>query len=278
VIGAGTPPDTKCPSCGASRRGRYCAECGERFISSEDFELKHFLLEQLPHEFLHLDGKLLSTMRLLLTQPGALAENYVAGRRQPFVGPLRVYIFVFLLQVIVGALVSGGGSSFQERVHDSDPFGVLSYLMSSRPNVDWHSPAVAAHVREIGHWLSEFATLFIFLLVAAFQKLVFYRLHRRYLEHVALALNVASFFLAVLTVCELVLWGVVRERFGDFEGQLQSILALSALPVYWCLAIRRFYELRMFPAAVAAIVITFANAVMALGLSTIVYAILIATA
>lgn len=278
MIDATTPADLKCPSCGANRQGRYCAECGEKFISPKDFELKHFLFEQLPHEFLHVDGKLPRTIRLLLTQPGALAKNHVAGKRQRFVGPLRLYIVLFLLQVILGAVVSGPGSSFQERVHDSDPFGILANLMSTRPKVDWHSPAVAAHVRELGHWLSELGTLFIFLLVAGVQELVFYRLHRRYLEHVALALNVAAFFLTALMVCELVLWAVVRNRIGNFETQLQSLVALSALPVYWCLAIRRFYELRILPAAAAAIVITFANAVMALGLSTIVYAILIATA
>ncbi len=217
-------------------------------------------------------------MRLLLTQPGALARCYVAGQRQRFVGPLRLYIVLFLLQVILGAVIGGPGNSFQARVHDSDPFGVLTHLMSARPNVDWHSPAIAAHVRELGHWLSELGTLFIFLLVAVVQELLFHRLHRRYLEHVALAINVAAFLLTALMLCELVLWAVVGRRVGALEAQLQSLVALSALPVYWCLAIRRFYELRMLPAAAAAIVITCANAVMALGLSTIVYAVLIATA
>jgi Protein of unknown function (DUF3667) len=277
VIGATTPSVLKCPSCGANRQSRYCAECGEKFISPKDFELKHFLFEQLPHEFLHIDGKLPRTMRLLFMQPGALAKSYVAGRRQPFVGPLRVYIVLFLLQVVVGVTVDGPGTSLLERVQNSDPFGVLSHLMSSRPNVDWQSPVVAARFRELGHWLSELATLLIFMLVAGVQKLIFYRLHRRYLEHVALALNVASFLLAAFTVCELLVWAVTRNRFGNLQAPLQSIIVMSVLPVYWCLAIRRFYELKTLPSAAAAIVITLANAVMALGLSTIVYAILIVT-
>lgn len=278
MSGDTTPSAPTCPSCGANRQSRYCAECGEKFISRTDFELKHFLFDQLPDEFLHWDGKLPRTMRLLLMQPGALAKNYVAGRRQPFVGPLRFYIILFLLHVVVGVAVSGPGPSLLERVQNSDPFGVLSHLMSSRSNVDWQSPAVAARVRELGRWLSELATLLIFMLVAGVQKLIFYRLHRRYLEHVALALNVASFFLAALTVCEILAWALARNRFENLEAQLQSLVALSALPIYWCLAIRRFYELKTLPSAAAAIVITLANALMALGLSTIVYAILICTA
>jgi Protein of unknown function (DUF3667) len=267
-----------CPSCGAQRLGPYCAECGEKFISPKDFELKQFLFEQLPDEFLHVDGKLPRTMRLLFTQPGVLAKNYVAGRRQPFVGSLRVYLVLFLLQVVVGAVVSGPGVPLLERAHDFDLFGVLSHIMSSRPDVDWRDPALVARIRERGHWLSELATLLIFMLVAGVQKLVFYRLHRRYLEHVALALNVASFFLAALIVCELLVWAVTRNWSGYVEAQLQSLVAMSALPVYWFLAIRRFYEIKALPSAAAAIVITVANAVIALALSTVVYAILIATA
>jgi len=272
------PSAENCPSCGANRQGRYCAECGEKFIAPEDLELKHFLFEQLPEEVLHVDGKMPRTMRLLLLQPGALAKNYVAGRRKPFVGPLRVYIVLFLLHVIVAAAISGPGSSLLERVHNADSFGVLSHLMASRPNVDWQSPEVAAHVRDLGHWLSELATLMIFMIVAVVQEIIFYRLHRRYLEHVALALNVASFFLAVITVFQIVLWAVARNRVGSYEAQLESIIAMSVLPVYWCLAIRRFYELKIVASAAAAVIITVANAVIALGLSTIVYAILISTA
>ncbi len=278
MIAATTPPDLHCPSCGAKRQSRFCAECGEQFVSPKDFELKHFLLEKLPHEFLHVDGKLPRTMRLLLMQPGALAKNYVAGRRQPFVSPLRIYIVLFLLQLVVDASVSGPGASLLDRVHNSDPFGVLMRLMSSRPDVDWRSPEVAAHVHEFGHWLSELATLLIFMLLAGVQKLLFYRLHRRYLEHVALALNVASFFLAALTVGDLLGWVVIRDRLINWEAQLQSLIAVSALPVYWFLAIRRFYELKTLPSAAAAIVITLANILMAPALGTIVYAIIISTA
>jgi hypothetical protein len=277
VVDATTPPALNCPSCGATRKSRYCAECGEKFISPKELELKHFLFEQLPEEFLHVNGKLPRTMRLLFMQPGALAKNYVAGQRQAFVGPLRVYIVLFLLQVVVGAALGGHGTPFLERAHDSDPFGVLSRLMSSRSNVDWHSPAVAAHVRELGHWVGELGTLLIFLFVAGLQQILFYRQHRRYLEHVALALNVASFFLATLTVCELLVWAVTWNRFGNLAPQVQSLIATSALPVYWYLAIRRFYQLRALPSAAAAIVITLANAMMALALSTVVYAILIET-
>jgi hypothetical protein len=272
------PQSNKCSSCGLDRTGRYCAQCGERFLSSDDLELRHFLFEQLPHECLHVDGKLPRTIRLLFAQPGVLAVNYVEGRRQRFVGPLRIYLILFLLHVFLTATLGGVAASLPERVRDFDAFGILAHLMLIRPNVNWQSPAVISHVQEYGRWLSEVATLLIFLVVAVVQQWIFRRQHRRYLEHVALALNVAAFFLAVLVIAELLFSAVTQHRFGESDALLQSLLGMSALPIYWFLAIRRFYGLKTLPSAVTAIAVTSAHAVVALGLSTIVYAILIKTA
>jgi hypothetical protein len=269
---------TKCPSCGSERARRYCAECGERLLSSDDLNLRHFLFEQLPHECLHVDGKLPRTLRLLFSKPGALAVNYVAGRRQRFVGPLRFYLLLFLLHLFMAAALGGVGAALPERVRDFDAFGILSHLMHSRPNVNWQGPMVVSHVREYGRWLSEAATLLIFMVVAIVQKWLFWRQHRRYLEHVALALNVASFFMAVFVIGELLFAAVSPHRFGESDALLQSLLGMSALPIYWFLAIRRFYGLKTLPAAAAAVVVTAAHAVVAVGLNTIVYAILISTA
>lgn len=270
-----TTPEAKCPSCGAIRQARYCAECGERFLTSHDLELKHFLIKQLPEEFLHVDGKLPRTLRLLFTRPGALAKYYVEGMRQPFVGPLRIYIVLFLLHAIVVLSINGLGASFPERVREFDSFGILSHLMSDRPDVNWQSPEVASRVRELSHWSGELATLLVFLLTAGFQKVIFYGLHRRYLEHVVLALNVASFLLATLTVCELLIWAAIRNRYGGLDAVLQTPIVLSALPIYWFFAIRHFYRLKILPSAAAAIIVTAGQAVVATMLNTAVLAVLI---
>jgi hypothetical protein len=266
-----------CPSCGSDLQGRYCSACGERALSPRDFELKHFLLEQLPHEVLDVNGKLPRTLRVLFTQPGETAVNYVMGKRQRFVSPLRLYLILFLLHAFISVIFGGLGTSLPERARELDVWGLLSHLLSSRPEVNWLSPVVASRVREHAHWLSEVAMLLIFLVTAGFQKILFYRLRRRYLEHVALALNVATFYLAVLLIGELLVGAATRRSLGNSEELLQSLVAMFALPVYWFFAIRRFYGIGKSLSAVSAILMTAAYGAIAVGFNTVVYAILIET-
>src|SRR5450631_3543 len=100
-------------------------------LSPGDFEVKHFLLEQLTHEILDVNGKLPRTLRVLLTQPGEMAVNYVMGKRQRFVAPLRLYLILFLLHAFIAAVFGGPGASLLERVREFDVFGLLSHLISS---------------------------------------------------------------------------------------------------------------------------------------------------
>jgi len=81
----------------------------------------------------------------------------------------------------------------------------------------------------------------------------------------------------VLLISELLVGAATRHPLGNLEALLQSLVAMFALPFYWFFAIRRFYGIRKFLSAVSAILMTAAHAVIAVGFTTIVYAILIET-
>jgi hypothetical protein len=108
-----------CRNCGAELSGEFCAACGQRVIDA-DPSLREFLHE-LAEEFLHWDGKLATTFRLLVTRPGALTNEYLAGRRIGYISPLRVYLTCSVLFFFVGSLMpkpalvirSGSGAQTQ---------------------------------------------------------------------------------------------------------------------------------------------------------------------
>src|SRR4051812_36542961 len=88
------PPDANTPSvclnCGERVSQRFCPSCGQA-ATDPNPTLGEFLHEA-ASEFLHWDGKLAATFRLLFTRPGELTQEYLAGRRASYLSPLRLYL------------------------------------------------------------------------------------------------------------------------------------------------------------------------------------------
>jgi hypothetical protein len=82
-----------CPSCGAPRPARFCPECGERRVDPDDYRLRHFAAHAVDQLF-SLDGTFWRTVRALVTRPGLLTAEYVAGRRTRYTRPLQLFLLV----------------------------------------------------------------------------------------------------------------------------------------------------------------------------------------
>lgn len=94
-----------CPSCGAPRPEKFCSRCGEKRVDAHDYSLGHFFGHAI-ESFTHADGKIFRSLRLLLAHPGALTADYFAGKRQPYMHPLALFIvantFFFLVLPVLG--------------------------------------------------------------------------------------------------------------------------------------------------------------------------------
>ncbi len=80
-----------CLNCNAVVHGRFCHICGQ-----ENIETKESLWQIISHFFqdiTHFDGKFFSSLRHLLFSPGLLSREYMAGRRNSYLHPIRMYVF-----------------------------------------------------------------------------------------------------------------------------------------------------------------------------------------
>jgi len=83
---------------------RFCPACGQK--AGPLNPTFHDLLHDLTHEFLHVDGKIFQTVRLLLTKPGFLSREHFDGRRTRYISPIRLYLIFSVVYFAVSALLS----------------------------------------------------------------------------------------------------------------------------------------------------------------------------
>ena len=204
-----------CLNCGTNVQLDYCPECGQAQVDP-DPTLREFLRE-LAEEFLHWDGKLGQTFRTLVTQPGVLTQEYLAGRRIRYVSPLRVYlscsVLFFFLSALVpqrtivdtaGHPVAGGivqvGASTPAELAEVDS---LARHASAIQQV-WfaHFARAMRTPQELAHAVTSSIPKAMFVLVplfAALVGLVYRDRRRRYPQHLAFALHEHAMMFLVLS-------------------------------------------------------------------------------
>ena len=269
--GAGgfTPPQSlaasnPCLNCGTNIQLTYCPECGQREIDS-DPTLREFAHE-LAEEFLHWDGKLFKTFRLLVTRPGELTCEYLAGKRVRYISPLRVYLACSVLYFFCAALAPG--RSFKLTLTDS-----RAPIVSARDTV-----AALAELESRSHtgnllertWGTRFAraardqtklstavadavpkAMFVLLpTFAALFALSFRDRRRRYPQHLAFTLHVHAVLFLGLTV-----FLVSRATTLPIRAPL-ALLVGGLLGAYLLKATHRVYQ-GTIPGVLARLVVVF---------------------
>ena len=90
---------TVCLNCGATLRGQYCGNCGQR-ARSRLISLWELVSDAFGDLF-ELDSRLWQTLIPLLVRPGRLTADYLAGRRARYMPPFRMYLVLSLVFFLV---------------------------------------------------------------------------------------------------------------------------------------------------------------------------------
>ena len=95
--------EKNCLNCGHIVEEAYCTHCGQKNIETH-VNAFHALLE-FAGDYFHADGKFLKSILPLLFRPGYMTNEYNAGRREKFIHPFRLYIFISIVYFTVSLLV-----------------------------------------------------------------------------------------------------------------------------------------------------------------------------
>ncbi|MCE4065587.1 DUF3667 domain-containing protein [Chryseobacterium gleum] len=95
--------DKTCLNCGHQVEERFCPHCGQENIESR--QPFHFLFTHFIEDFTHYDGQFWKTIQYLFTRPGKLTKEYLAGKRQLYVAPVKLYIFISFITFFLPNLI-----------------------------------------------------------------------------------------------------------------------------------------------------------------------------
>lgn len=94
-----------CPACATPLRGPWCHACGQRADAAADLSLRGFALDAV-RSVTDADSRLWRTLRTLVVDPARLTRDWAAGRRRPWIPPLRLFLLInvlyFLSQSLTG--------------------------------------------------------------------------------------------------------------------------------------------------------------------------------
>jgi hypothetical protein len=247
-----TSESAACANCGATLSGPYCASCGQRQVDLER-PLRE-LVGEVMESFLSFDTRIFRTLWPLITRPGWLTVEFLAGRRVRSIHPFKLY-FAFSVLLFLGLASTGyvgvrvnttedravAGiqiDTSDEQEGDGDPgdgsdqpsfvgrlFGPVFDLAANDPEL-------------LSRLFTDRLAKSIILLVPIFAALlrVLY-LRRRYIDHLVFSLHLHSFaFLAILVAV------LFDSSIGAAEGQGPgNAVATIVVAVYSFLALRRVY-------------------------------------
>lgn len=218
-----------CENCQTPLVGPYCHVCGQRLLGAEALAVSHVARELL-QDVSTLDT---TTGRTLLgvVRPGWLTREYLAGRRQPYLSPLKTYLLCaalfFLLAPLAGYTLDGLTRSNGAMVED------LVRQASERRNLDRAVFAERFDARFQGVYT---ASLAISVVGAATVLAGLFRQKRLpFGAHVVFALHYVAFIYLWSAAIGLLVQGLHPPP------QVQAFAAIGGLAPYLGTALARVY-------------------------------------
>jgi hypothetical protein len=103
---SGLPPYKHCKNCGAELQGEYCHKCGQE-ATSKVLTVGGFVLAYLDNNFLW-DPQFLKTLWTLISRPGRLTREYIAGKFASQEHPLKLNMFLLFIFVTLFVFFASG--------------------------------------------------------------------------------------------------------------------------------------------------------------------------
>ena len=94
-------PYSHCKNCGTELQGVYCHNCGQ-YAKDLKQSFGSYVMEYLSNTY-NLDGRIFQTIWLLFRKPGFLTKEFLQGKINSYVHPLKLNMFLLIVVMMVFA-------------------------------------------------------------------------------------------------------------------------------------------------------------------------------
>ena len=230
-----------CANCGAPLAGEYCYRCGQKRLAEDHLSMRHFVQEAVVHvgDFEH--TKIFRTVRALLTQPGLLTNEYIAGRRADWITPLKAFVTVFAISFFLYSAFKSVAVFDFSTFLAMDPQGTIRKFVERL--AEKRQLSLEAFIAIVNAKWRTYISLSQFVYPPFFAAILmaFYARQRRYIvEHLVFSTHYQTFaLLAIVLAWPLyLLTGVALSRSGAILAALMTALMIGYLVV----AVRNVYR------------------------------------
>jgi hypothetical protein len=190
--------DGICANCGAGLTGQYCSACGERKLKRNRLKLSSFINSAFEEITDVEHSKLLRTFQTLVLRPGVLTTEYLRGRRQSFVGPVKIYLTVFALSFVLYSVFKATSVydvGTMMRVDSSGKIATEVKQLAQRTHLS--EPVAIAELNTRWQRYLNLTQAVYPLGIALLLQILYYRARSYFAEHLIFALHFSSIALGV---------------------------------------------------------------------------------
>ncbi len=92
-----------CANCGTAVGLHYCPNCGQKHAEGR-LRMGH-LFSEFAHNYLGTDSGFFFTLREMIVRPGHAVNEFLAGKRKPYLKPVQFYLLMLTLFFVVSELL-----------------------------------------------------------------------------------------------------------------------------------------------------------------------------
>jgi hypothetical protein len=215
-----------CANCGTAVELHYCPNCGQKHAEGR-LHMGH-LFSEFAHNYLGTDSGFFFTVREMLVRPGHAINEFLDGKRRPYLKPVQFYLLLLTLFFVVSELLNVNPLEMGNQVNRD---------LGIQPGVEVTSGKKYQRLMEVLATNMKVIFSLLLLVLALTLKLLYRKKPYTFTELLVFSLYIYG--VSYLFSCVLAFLMVMQLPHAVHATLNAAVYGLSAVYVVW--AIRQFY-------------------------------------